>query len=89
VAHVEAYGKLVLYSVYTGYVGNYETLHVLDPETGKDAVIAKVKAFGANREWSIGARGLVYVLNSRENSSVGSGKIVFVPTAKLDALLAR
>jgi hypothetical protein len=87
VGHVEAYGGLVLYSVYTGFVGSYETLHALDPETGKDVVVAKVKAFGANREWAIGARGLVYVLNSRENSTLGSGKIVFVSTAELDALL--
>jgi hypothetical protein len=87
VGHVEAYGGLVLYSVYTGFVGNNETLHVLDPATGKDAVVAKVKAFGANREWAIGSRGLVYVVNSRANSTDGPGKIVLVPAAKLGALL--
>jgi hypothetical protein len=87
VAHVEAYGGLVFYSVYTGYVGNWETLHILDPATGQDAVVAKVKAFGSNREWAIGARGLVYVLNARADNTRGPGKIVFVPTTKLDALL--
>ena len=31
--------------------------------------------------------GLVYAVNSRPNSTVGAGRIVFVSTAKLDALL--
>ena len=31
VGHIEAYGGLVLYSVYSQYVGGDETLHVLDP----------------------------------------------------------
>jgi hypothetical protein len=87
VGHIEAYGGLVLYSVYRQYVGGDETLHVLDPATGKDAVVGTIKAFGANREWAIGSRGLVYAVNSRPNSTVGAGRIVFVSTAKLDALL--
>lgn len=90
VGHIEAYGGLVLYSVYSGYVGGNETLHVLDPTTGEDAVVGTVKAFGANREWAIGSRGLVYAGNSRANSTVGPGKIVFVPRSRLyDALLGR
>jgi hypothetical protein len=89
VGHVEAYGGLVLYSVYSGYFGGNETLHVLDPATGEDAVVGTVKAFGANREWAIGSRGVVYAVNSRPNSIVGPGKIVFVSTAKLEALLGR
>lgn len=88
-AHVEAYGRLVLYSVYSQYAGGNETLHVLDPVTGKDAVVATVKGFGSNREWAIGSRGLVYVVNSPLNSVTGHGKLVFVPTAKLEALLGR
>jgi len=87
VGHIEAYGGLVLYSVYSRYVGGNEILHVLDPATGKDAVVGTVKAFGANREWAIGSRGLVYAVNSRPNSTAGPGRIVFVSTAKLDALL--
>jgi hypothetical protein len=43
----------------------------------------------ANREWAIGSRGVVYAVNSRLNSTVGPGKLVFVSTAKLDALLGR
>jgi hypothetical protein len=78
----------VLYSVYTGYIGNNESLHVLDPATGKDALVGTVKGFGALRAWAIGARGLVYVVNSGNYTrSSSSGKLVFVPTAKLDALL--
>lgn len=88
VGHVEAYGGLVLYSVYTGYIGGYETLHVLDPTTGKDAFVGHVRGFGANRMWAIGPRGLVYVVNSGNYTrSSSSGKLVFVPTARLDALL--
>ena len=83
VGHVEAYGGLVLYSVYTGYVGGYETLHVLDPATGKDAVVAHVMGFGASREWAIGSRGLVYAVNSGVSTSSPHGKLVFVPTARL------
>jgi hypothetical protein len=83
VGHVEAYGGLVLYSVYTGYVGGNEALHVLDPATGHDAFVAKVKGFGVNRAWAIGSRGLVYALN---RPLKGSGKLVFVPMSRLLAL---
>lgn len=86
VGHVEAYGRLVIYSVYTGYIGGNETLHVLDPATGKDAAVGTVKAPGA---WAIGSRGLVYAVNARPNSRLGAGKIVFVSTAQLNGLLAR
>ncbi len=86
VGHVEAHGGLVLYSVYSGYVGGNEKLHVLDPATGKDATVVTVKASGA---WAIGSRGLAYAVNSRPNSRQGSGKIVFVSTAQLDGLLGR
>jgi hypothetical protein len=87
VGHVEAYGGLVLYSVYTGYIGGYETLHVLDPATGNDAVVAHVEGFGANREWAIGSRGLVYTVNSGAYVKSAHGKLVFVPTTKLAKLV--
>lgn len=84
VGHVEAYGGLVVYSVYTGYVGGNETLHVLDPATGKDAVLAKVvTGSGADRAWALGSRGLVYALSPRYK---GPGKLVFVPMSRLLAL---
>jgi hypothetical protein len=87
VGHVEAYGGLVFYSVYTGYVGGNETLHVLDPSTGKDSVVATVKAFGASREWAVGSRGLVYAVNVGNYTRPSSyGKLVFVPMSKLLAL---
>jgi hypothetical protein len=90
VGHVEAYGGLVLYSVYSGYFGGSEKLHVLDPATGRDAVVGNVKGFGANRAWAIGSWGLVYAVNTGNYTrSSSSGKIVFVSTAKLDALLGR
>jgi hypothetical protein len=90
VGHVEAYGGLVLYSVYTGYIGGNEGLHVLDPATGKDAFVAKVTGFGNLRAWAIGSRGLVYVANSGNfTRPSSSGKLVFVPKAQLEALLGR
>lgn len=90
VAHVEAYGGLVLYSVYSGYISGAEKLHVLDPATGADAVVGTVKGFGVNRAWAIGSRGLVYVVNAGNYTRPSSsGKLVFVPTGRLDALLGR
>ena len=81
VGHVQAYGGLVVYSVYTGYVGGNETLHVLDPATGKDAVLAKVGAgSGADRAWALSSRGLVYAFNPRHK---GAAKLVFVPLSRL------
>jgi hypothetical protein len=82
VGHVKAYGKLVLYSVYTGYVGGNERLHMLDPTTGKDAVVARVKGYGNLNGWVVGSRGLVYAIDSGK-----SGKLEFVPAAKLESLL--
>ena len=82
VAHVKAYGKLVVYSVYTGYVGGNERLHVLDPDTGKDAVVARVKGYGNLDEWAVGSRGVVYAVNSGK-----SGKLELVPAARLASLL--
>jgi hypothetical protein len=82
VGHVKAYGKLVLYSVYTGYVGGNERLHVLDPATGEDAVVSRVKGYGDLDGWVVGSRGLAYTINSGK-----SGKLEFVPAAKLESLL--
>jgi hypothetical protein len=82
VADVKAYGNLVLYSVYTGFVEGNQRLHVLDPATGKDAVVARVKGIGDLRLWAIGSRGLVYALDS-----FSRGKLEFVPAAKLESLL--
>jgi hypothetical protein len=82
VGHVEAYGKLVLYSVYTQLVGGNERLHVLDPVTGKDATVTRIKGYGNLNGWAVGARGVVYAVNSGK-----SGKLVFVPKAKLESLL--
>jgi hypothetical protein len=59
-------------------VGNNERLHVLDPATGKDAVVSRVQGYGDLDEWAIGSRGLVYAIHSRR-----SGKLVFVPLSKL------
>lgn len=82
VGHVEASGGRVLYSVYTGYVGGSERLHVLDPASGKDAVVQRVPGYGNLNGWAVGSRGLVYAIDSGK-----SGKLVFVSTAKLEALL--
>lgn len=84
-AHVRAYGRLVLYSVYSRYTGRNETLHLLDLTSGKDVVVATVKGFGNLRAWTIGARGLVYVVNHGHRPL---GSLVFVPTVNLRRLLA-
>lgn len=86
VGHVAAYGGLVLYSVFSRYVGGNETLHALDPATGKDVVVGTARGFDSNRDWAVGSRGLVYAVNS---SRQGAGKLVFVPTAKLLAAVGR
>ena len=85
-AHVQVSGRLALYSVYTGYVGSAEKLHLLDLTTGKDVQIATVKGYGDLRAWEVGPRGLVYVVNYGWDKAAGGpahGKLVFVPTAKL------
>ena len=53
----------MVYSVFSKYAGGHETLHVLDTASGKDVAIATVKGFGDLRAWTIGSRGLVYVVN--------------------------
>lgn len=80
VGHVQAYGRLILYSVFSKYAGGHETLRVLDTANGKDVAIATVKGFGDLRAWTIGSRGLVYVVNHGHRPL---GSIVFVPMAKL------
>jgi hypothetical protein len=86
--HVQVHGGLALYSVYSRYIRGSEKLHALDLATGKDALVAVVKGFGANRAWAIGSRGLVYVVN-RGISEHSPGKLVFVPTAELNRLVGR
>ena len=81
-ANVAAYGRLIFYSVYTGYVGGGERVHLLDPSTGKDVVVANVRGYGSLHAWAIGPRGLVYVVN-HGSSQQPHGRLVFVPMAKL------
>lgn len=54
-------------------------LHLVNLNTGKDVTIAR--ASGTNSPTAFGSRGLVYALNPHD-----SGRLVFVPTAKLRAL---
>ncbi|HKC77886.1 MAG TPA: hypothetical protein VKB70_05825, partial [Gaiellaceae bacterium] len=54
-------------------------LHLVDLDTGKDVTIARS---GQPSRAAIGAHGLVYALNPHN-----TGKLVFVPTAKLLALV--
>ena len=58
-------------------------LHLVDLTTGKDVTIARTRHTVSPP--AFGAGGLVYALNPRSN---GSGKLVFVPTAKLLARLS-
>ena len=59
--------------------GAPRNLHLLDLVTGKDVVITR--ATGSGYDAAMSARGLVYAVDSRS-----TGKLVFVPTAKLPPL---
>jgi hypothetical protein len=72
-------GGLVAHGRFAALEGSAK-LHLVDLTTGKDVSIAPA---GVSRP-ALGSRGLVYAVNNR--SLKGPGKLVFVPTAKLQAL---
>lgn len=79
-------GQLAVYSVkYRRQSVNPKNLHLLNLTTGKDVVIATTTN-SRYRDLAIGRRGLVYAVNPFKDTR--SGKLVFVPTAKLLAALS-
>ena len=74
-AGLAVYGRLAVYSV-NYRSGAPRNLHLLDLVTGKDVVITR--ATGSGYDAAMSTRGLVYAVDSRS-----TGKLVFVPTAKL------
>jgi hypothetical protein len=84
-------GRIAVYSAYQHRRGAHEKLHLLDLTTGKDVVLGTANK-GLYRSLAIGPQGLVYVVNYWDHSpssGASSGKLVFVPTAKLLADVAR
>jgi hypothetical protein len=79
---IPLYPGEVDFSVYGGLAaveGPYR-LHLVDLNTGKDVTIAR--ASGTVSPTALGPRGLVYAVNPHN-----TGKLVFVPTAELLAML--
>jgi hypothetical protein len=80
-------GQLAVYPVNTGRQS--ANLHLLNLATGKDVVVATTRNI-LYRDLALDQRGLVYLVNHGDPSPLGgpsSGKLVFVPTAKLLATL--
>jgi hypothetical protein len=80
-------GQLAVYSVNTGR--HLANLHLLNLATGKDVVVATTRNI-LYRSLALDQRGLVYAVNHWDHSPFSgpsSGKLVFVPTAKLLAAL--
>lgn len=78
-------GRLAAYSVFARFTGHPVEVHVLDLVTGKDVLLAR-HGGSLYRDLAIGRRGLVYVVNHLHypsRSGKSSGKLVFVPMAKL------
>lgn len=80
-------GQLAVYPVNTGRQS--ANLHLLNLATGKDVVVATTRNT-LYRNLALDQRGLVYAVNHWDHSpnfGPSSGKLVFVPTAKLLAAL--
>jgi hypothetical protein len=80
-------GRLAVYPVNTGRQS--ADLHLLNLATGRDVVVATTRNI-LDRSLALGQRGLVYAVNHWDHSPFSgpsSGKLVFVPTAKLLAAL--
>jgi hypothetical protein len=84
--HLAVYGKLAVYAVDPRYWTR--KLHLLDLTTGKDVVISNATTGSGywSRDTAIGLKGLVYAVNSYYGRHA-HGKLVFVPMAKLLAML--
>lgn len=84
-------GRIAVYSVYQHRRGAHEKLHVLDLTTGRDVVLGTANK-GLYRYLVLGRQGLVYVVNYWDHSptsGASSGKLVFVPLAKLVSMVSR
>lgn len=82
VGHVPPVARIAVYGQFAAVEGSSK-LHLVDLKTGKDDAIAPSSRIGCPA--ALGPRGLVYAVNT---SFSGPGKLVFVPTAKLLALVS-
>ena len=84
-------GRIAVYSVYQHYRGGHEMLHLVDLTTGKDVVLGTANK-GLYRYLVLGREGLVYAVNYWDHSptsGASSGKLVFVPMAKLVSMVSK
>ena len=84
-------GRLAAYSAFAHpfHAGRPENLHLLNLATGKDVVVGTTRNI-LYRNLALDQRGLVYAVNHWDHSPFSgpsSGKLVFLPTAKLLAAL--
>jgi hypothetical protein len=82
-----ASGQFVVYPV-GRYAGGIHRLRLLDLATGKDVVVATSRGYGGGLIPVLGPRGVVYADNSYLKGQEPHGKLVFVPWARLRAMLA-
>jgi hypothetical protein len=84
-------GQFAVYSVDTFSVGRPQKLHLLSLATGEDVVVATTRN-SLYRNLALDQRGLVYAVNHWDHSPLSgpsSGKLVFVPMAKLLTALSK
>lgn len=85
-----AAGRIAAYSVYQHSRGGHEKLYLLDLTTGKGVVLGTANK-GLYRYLVMGRKGLVYVVNRWDHSpssGASSGKLVFVPMARLVSMVS-
>jgi hypothetical protein len=82
VGHVPPVERIAVYGRFAAVEGS-SRLHLVDLKTGKDDPIAPSSRIGCPA--ALGPRGLVYAVNPSFN---GPGKLVFVPMAKLLAIVS-
>ena len=88
VGRLQSYGRIALYSV--DPLSRNRDLRLLDLKTGKGLVLPRQARSGWN-DASVGALGIVYAVNSYKayGGRHPSGSLVFVPTARVLAGIAR
>jgi len=86
--NLSVYGRIGLYFVDPRR--SAEHLHLVDLATGKELVLPATQHVWGAKDATLGARGLVYPVNTYHFGAhpTQTGTLVFVPTAKLLAMIA-
>jgi WD40 repeat protein len=86
--NLEAYGRIGLYTVDPRFLS--QRRHLIDLDTGKELVLPPTSHVWGAGGAAIGPLGLVYSVNTYRfgASTLQAGTLVFVPTAKVLAMLA-